>query len=319
MIRLILVPLDCSPFAEQALPLAQSIAKRADATLQLVHVHRPMALEYPEHRLISEDALTTELKTRQRDYLDKLASRLSAAGTKLADPLILQGDVAESIHQLVAKQKVDLVVGTSHGRGPAARMWLGSVADRLIRELHSPLILIRPSESAARVETEMVFKHVLVPLDGTNLAEGIIEPALLLDKFMDVEFTLMRVIKPIVPMHYPSPNTSSSTFLQGEFVQQLETAETESRRKALEYLDDVAERLRERLVRVHTEVVDDEHPAAAIIEAARRIPADLIAMQTHGRHGVARLLLGSVADKVLRSSTIPLLVQRPAIGLTHSI
>ncbi|HLW64707.1 MAG TPA: universal stress protein [Gemmataceae bacterium] len=311
MFRSILVPLDGSAFAEQALPWAQSIANKAGATLQLVHVHKPMEPEVPEHQFLSEDWWTTELKTRQRDYLDGITSRLGAAGVKLAEPLIHQGDVAESIHRIVVEKKIDLVVMTTHGRGPAVRMWLGSVADRLIRVLPIPLLLIRPGESTAGFDSERVIRHVLVPLDGTKLAEGIIQPALTFGECMDADYTLMRVINPVLTTHDPLPDVAAGTLLRGGFPQQPPALGTERRRKALEYLDEVAERLRERLERVRTEVVEDEHPAVAIVETAKRISADLIAMQTHGRHGVARALLGSVADKVLRSATIPLLVERP--------
>ena len=138
MYRLVLVPLDGSPFAEQAIPWAQSIAQRTGAMIQLVHVHRPMEDEYPEHHFLSEDTLATEFKTRQRDYLDRLTIRLRAAGAHLGDPLILEGDIARAIHQFVSDKKADLVVMTTHARGPVARMWLGSVADQLIRELASP-------------------------------------------------------------------------------------------------------------------------------------------------------------------------------------
>jgi nucleotide-binding universal stress UspA family protein len=192
-------------------------------------------------------------------------------------------------------------------------MWLGSVADQLIRELASPLFLIRPDESKTDPGTEMTLKHCLVPLDGTPLAEQIIEPALVLGELMGADFTLVRVIEPIVPPHYPPAGAATGTSPE-EILQQLQRIETQSRRKALEYLDAVAERLRNKLLRVRTEVVDDAHPAAGITEAAARIPADLIAMQTHGRHGLPRLLLGSVADKVLRSAAVPLLVQRPGTG-----
>jgi nucleotide-binding universal stress UspA family protein len=311
MYHLVLVPLDGSHFAEQALPWAQSIAKRAGALIQLVHVHRPMELEYPEHQFLSEDSLATEFKTRHRDYLDRLATRLRAAGANLSDPLVLHGDVAGAIHQFVADKNVDLVVMTTHARGPVARMWLGSVADQFIRELASPLFLIHPSDTKADLSDEMTLKHILVPLDGTQLAEQIIEPAVALGEFMGTEYTLVRVIKPIVPMHYPSSGAVIGDSAE-DIRQQVQRIETESRCKAVEYLHSVAERLRSRLLRVHTKVVDDAHQAEAIVEAATRIPADLIAMQTHGRNGLARMLLGSVADKVLRSATTPLFIQRPA-------
>jgi nucleotide-binding universal stress UspA family protein len=310
MYRTLLVPLDGSRFSEQALPLALSIAKRAGAELQLLYVHGTLEADYPEHRFLDEESWTTEWKTRHEAYLDGLAQRLRAAGAKSTAPLILQGDIAGTIRKHAIEKQVDLVVMTTHARGPVARMWLGSVADQLIRELPTPLLLVHPIGEKTDLTADVILKHLLLPLDGTPLAELIIEPALALGELMGTDYTLLRVIRPVAPIHYPPEGVIKDPLPEG-MIQQLQRVETASRRKAQEYLDEVAQRLRRHLLRVHTKIVDEAQPALAVIEAAQKLSADLIAMQTHGWRGLHRLLLGSVADKVLRAARAPLLVQRP--------
>jgi nucleotide-binding universal stress UspA family protein len=309
MFRSLLVPLDGSPFAEHALPLALSIARRAEAELQLVCVHRTPEADHPAHHFLNEESWVTEWKTRHEAYLGNIAQRLRAAGGKAVTPLVLQGEIAGSICKQVMEAGTSLVVMTTHARGPLGRMWLGSVADLLIRELSRPLLLVRPLEERVDLSLDVVLKHILIPLDGTPLAEQILEPAVTLGEAMGAEYTLLRVIRPVAAIHYPPEGAMEATLPEG-MRQQLERVETEARVKAEEYLHETAQRLRGRLLRVHTKVVDEAQPALAVIDTAQRMPANLVAMQTHGRRGLSRLVLGSVADKVLRGAAVPLLLQR---------
>ncbi|MBL8794151.1 MAG: universal stress protein [Planctomycetia bacterium] len=311
MIRTILVPLDGSHFAEQALPLALGVARRANAEIQLLFVHGPMDVVHPDHHFVAENSLVTEWKTEHRAYLDDTAQRLRAAGIKSVNVFLLEGDVAATIQQHIAAHPVDLVVMTTHARGPVARVWLGSVADRLIRELAVPLLLVRPTEGKANFTEEVRLRHFLLPLDGTPLAEQIIEPAIALGELMDTEYTLLRVIQPVPTTDYLAERMRTGG-TPGVLVAPSETTRAQLHTRAQAYLDQVAERFREKLLRVRTCVAEETQPAVAVLETADHLPADLIAMQTHGRRGLSRLLFGSVADKVLRGAKMPLLIQRPA-------
>jgi nucleotide-binding universal stress UspA family protein len=311
MLRSLLVPLDGSPFAEHALPLALSIARRTEAELQLVYVHSTPDADHPAHEFLNEESWVTELKTRHRAYLDNVAQRLRVAGGKAVTPLVLSGDVVGSIGKHVLDAGTSLVVMTTHARGLLGRMWLGSVADLLIRELPRPLLLVRPLEERVDLSLDVTLKHILIPLDGTPLAEQILEPAIALGEAMGAEYTLLRVSRPVATIHYP-PEGAREAKLPEEMRQQLERVETKARLTAEEYLYEMAQRLRGRLLRVHTKVVDEDQPALAVLEMAQKLPVSLIAMQTHGRRGLSRLVLGSVADKVLRGAAAPLLLQRPS-------
>ena len=158
-----------------------------------------------------------------------------------------------------------------------------------------PILLVRPQEEAPNLATQVTLRHILIPLDGSDLAEQILEPAIELGCLTQAEYTLLRVVEPFMPPpHEPT----------GPLFDQLA-------REAQTYVDSVAERLRGRSLRVQTRVVINRWAAAAIMAEARVHANDLIALETHGRGGLARLLLGSVADKVVRGALTPVLLHRP--------
>jgi nucleotide-binding universal stress UspA family protein len=205
---------------------------------------------------------------------------------------------------------VDLVVMTTHGRGALGRIWLGSVADQLIRDMPMPMLLVRPEDAAPNLGREAVLNHLLVPLDGSPFAEQILESAVALGSLMDADYTLTRVIKPPCPGGYDFHGSSFGLEAQ-MLLDQIDRAQEQLRKEAEDYLHGVAERLRERSLRVHTRVEVEEHPAAAILKSATAPAIDLVALETHGRRGLSRLFLGSVADKVIRAASLPVLVHRP--------
>jgi nucleotide-binding universal stress UspA family protein len=292
------------------LPLALSLAVRAGARLQLLLVQNTREAEE------EQPSPTSASKAREgfavpEAYLKGITRKLRADGAPGADPLVASGKVAETILNQVVDRKVDLVVMTTHARGTVGRLCLGSVADQLLRELPKPLLLVRPVPAHAQLSAKVTLRHLLVPLDGTVLAGQILAPAIALGELMDATYTLLRVVQPVAPVHYPPEGVVADPGPEG-LREQVDRVETEARRNAEEYLDEVAQRLRRHLLQMRTKIVDETRPAIAVIEDAQRLSADLIAMQTHGRGGLARLAVGSVADKVLRGSAMPLLVQRPA-------
>jgi nucleotide-binding universal stress UspA family protein len=146
---------------------------------------------------------------------------------------------------------------------------------------------------------------VLIPLDGTALAEQILPSATALGRLLEAEYTLLRVVAPAPAVGFEPAGVGI-----GGFVPPSEDSLT---LEARNYLERVASRLRGEGLTVTTAVALGQSPAAAILAEAQDRGIDLIAMETHARHGLARLLLGSVADKVIRSSPLPVLVHRPPI------
>jgi nucleotide-binding universal stress UspA family protein len=293
MFRTILVPLDGSAFGEHALPFACTIAQRASATLLLTQVHLPVM------PLTSEvAAYTVELDLEQRDnqrrHVQEIATRLANEYSIRVDSAVLDAPIAPALHDYAIEQAVDLIIMTTHGRGPLSRVWLGSTADRMVRTMPIPIVLIRPHDG----EPLPTLQHMLIPLDGSELGEQIIPAALMLGSLTEARYTLLQVIEP--------SSTHDKQPMLGDGVDQFQKV----RGVAQSYLDDVGKRLSDNKFQVNTAVVVG-HPAAAILEYAHANAVDLIAMETHGRGGLMRLMLGSVADKVARGATSAILLQRP--------
>jgi nucleotide-binding universal stress UspA family protein len=311
MYRSILVPLDGSTFGEHAVPWAATIARRAGAKMTLAHVHEPASVLYGEGAVMLSDELDTHARGQKQLYLDHVVGRLYGGAAMTAEARMLEGGVVEAIHEYVNKNHIDLVVMTTHGRGPMGRFWLGSAADKLVRRLNVPLLLVHPAATTPDLTEERAVHHILIPLDGSELAEGIITPATSLGESMQSDYTLLRVVRPVHPT-LPYTEGLSVAQMAGEILDRIETLQGEVLKEAQGYLTGVAEKLRARSIGVRTRVAVEEHPASAILQEAGTCGADLIAIETHGRGGLIRLVLGSVADKVLRGSTIPVLVHHPS-------
>lgn len=313
MFRTILVPLDGSAFAEHAIPLAVSLGKQTGATVRFLRVVPPLAdLLFLPPQL--NDPLDAELRqlhrTEAQTYLDSVVHRLKDAGPVVCDVMEEEEGVCESICADVVKKGVDLIVLSSHGRGDLARFWLGSIADKLVRTAPVPVLLARPPEQppAADLQHPVSLKHILIALGGNTSAERIVEPALAIGTLTGADYTLIRVVRPAFPHLIPhSPAGADPKLASGS--SGLGKIDAHNWQKAEDYLRVVADRLRERGATVHTRIHVAEQPATAILKEAALSGADLIALETHGR-GASRLLVGSVADKVVRGSSIPVLVCR---------
>jgi nucleotide-binding universal stress UspA family protein len=294
MYRSILVPLDGSPFGEHALPFALSLARRAGARLHLAHIHVARA------PLLAE-ANDAERRTAERMYLEGLVQRIGQHWDVPITTMLLDGPVAPTLHEYAMANEADLIVMTTHGRGALSRFWLGSIADTMIRQVSVPLLLIRPQEQP--LEHEPIVKHILIPLDGSALAEQMLTHATAFGQLVQAEYTLLQAIEP-VSMGYGTELYGVDVDTQA--MEQLRTG-------AQAYLDSVAGQLRADGLRVQTATVI-ERAATAILNYAHEHPVDLIAVETHGRSGLARWLVGGVADKVVRGATVPVLLQRPQAG-----
>jgi nucleotide-binding universal stress UspA family protein len=304
MYRNLLIPLDGSPFGEHALTFACGIAERTGAALHLAHVHMLNDPIYMDGMTIIDVDLHSLAQEHERAYLERVRDGLLAAKELSITCTNLDGDgsVADTLARYAVANRIDLVVMTTHGRGGLARAWLGSVADALVRASPAPLLLLRPGEHAPEIAQTPLFKRILIPLDGSALSEQILAPALELGGLAQAEYVLLRAAEPFILVGYAPLAQVSRLDVK---LTQEELAE------AQRYLACVAERLGAEGRPTRTRALLTEQPAVAIQDEARLQDADLIAMTTHGRSGLARLLLGSVADKVLRGSTLPLLVQRP--------
>lgn len=300
-IRTVMVALDGSPFAEQALPWAIAVARKCRARLRLAMVHQvptPPPLDKASVRLYTKVELA--LRKSQREYLHRAAARIKAEDSVQTATAMLEGVPGTALAKYSREMGVDLVVMTTHGRGGMQRAWLGSVADLLVRTLEIPLLLVRPKDGTAPAPR---LHQILVPLDGSRRAEAALPPAQTMAFVFDAGLTLLQTIYPV-----PVVTDPPTSFPTG-YDEQLTAIQ---RREAKDYLDSMVERLEEAGVPASSAAVVGGSAVEAIQAAGREPGTGMIAIATHGRSGVRRMVLGSVADKLVRAGDLPVLVTRPA-------
>lgn len=299
MTRTILVPLDGSPFGESALPLAVSLAQRHGAALALVHVHDAETIEHagaPANDL-RLDAEMNELMARE---LADTATRLRQDTQLPITATFLEGLVESTLLERIATTRPWLVVMSSHGRGGLRRMWLGSVADALVRHAEVPVLVVRTPDASpiTRVSTEPAFRNILLPLDGSSMAH-VPELAAELGEPGRTTFTLLRVIIPVPTFPAPGPAALMPVDSTGGAREHAE---------ALAQVGRIADILKQRGYLVVQETTVHSHPATAILAFSTEQPIDLIALSTHGHGGFKRAILGSVADQVMRGAEVAVLL-----------
>ncbi|HET8625138.1 MAG TPA: universal stress protein [Gemmatimonadales bacterium] len=292
----VLVPLDGSTLAEEALPIAEVVAREAGADLHLVSVQPPMLPAGAEFGLSHGEVPLSGNRDDVEAYLALVARRVARAHGGHAVTAVVCGDPAERLADYIKTNAISLVVMTTHGRGGFSRVWLGSVADRLIRRTGAPVLLLRHD---TRMNTAR-FQRIVIALDGSPAAERAVAPALTLGSFaIDPRYTLVRVVEP------PLPPTMTPVGLYPPDVAVPSPQEVSAAAK--EYLESVANRIRARGYSVDTRVLVGS-TAQQIVQLAERYRSQLITMGTRGAKGLDRLVLGSVADKVVRSARQPVLV-----------
>jgi len=307
MFKRIVVPLDGCGFGDHAIRYATAIAQSAGAAIELVHVHVPAHLDgdpftltpYRFQGVVRYEAdLEHGALDRDAERLDERARRLAKATGLPVSSRLLAGRVDAAVEQEAAQFHADLIVMATHARTGYARARLGSVGDAVVRLATMPVLLVRPLENGSEPELPPHFASIVVALDGSAFSEQILEPAVGFAGLFDARLTLF---------HTPPDRPG-----RRHYNDRLRFAEEASRAGAgAQYLRRIAARVEARVPRVDIDVVTHEEPSTAILYTANDRDADLIAMATHGRGGMSRLLFGSTTDLVLRQTHRPLLVARP--------
>jgi nucleotide-binding universal stress UspA family protein len=303
MYRSILVPLDGSPLGEWALPVAIHSARRAGAILELITIEVTIPTIGGAGLSTADTHTGAATGNPAETYLAEVAQRIAAVYPGPIKQMVTSGiGRPADIVLEYARHNADLIVMATHGYGPLKRFWLGSFADTVARRSQLPTLLIRPrSETRAEFKDEPHFKRVLVPLDGSEAALSIIDHAIAVAD-EGAELTLFHALSSVLafgPDYALMPLPSDGAVLAAR------------QEEAQKIIEQVADTLRARKINVRTEVVLEPFAAGAILDYAHTNQADLIALTTHGRGGAARLLLGSVADKVMRGADVPVLFFRP--------
>lgn len=272
MFERILVPLDGSATAEAVLPQVGRLLRRHDSEVILLRSANPMPVEAVP--TVFEAALATA-----REYLLGVQERLAADGIRVRSIARL-GAAAETILQVAEEEKATLVAMATHGHSGVARLVFGSVAERVLRKSPLPVLVIRPFGASHARET---IENILVPLDGSEASQRVVPRAMEVASLFGARVILLHVLGANGP----------------------------DRDTAARQLGEVAHRLRAAGISTLT-LVEEGDPAVVIGDAARRREVDLVAMTTHGRTGLPRLVVGSVTESVVRASHVPVVVVRSA-------
>lgn len=294
MYQTLLVPLDGSKFSERALPMAVILAKTMQARMVLLHVIGAPVFPGGDTAEVERQA-----GEEAQAYLAQLARSLLAEDLQV-ETVVTYGDAAESLLLEVNSHGVDLVVMCSHGRSGLGRWIFGSVAERVLAHSAVPVLLVRPTGKVVSLGPESAQPSLLVPLDGSPLAEAALPHATTLARAFGSSILLLRSVEPSRLAYHYSLRDLAHESLERE------------KHEAQSYLDSVAERLGTAGISAQTLVLVG-WPSDVISYRRTALEPRLVVMATHGRSGVARLILGSVALEVIRRSPLPILLVRPKV------
>lgn len=287
MTRQILIPLDGSVTAEAVLPYATSLAHATSASLLLLRIVTPGEIS---QSLFWKTTIPAELRrewteevlTRANVYLLSVADRLRSMGLQVVFDVQPADDAAAAIVARAEHEPgIGLIAMTTHGYGGALRWAFGSVAGKVLHAAPTPLLVVRSDGGARAPVTEVTYRTLCVPLDGSPLAEQALAEAQLIASSTGAALVLISVVPRI-----------GNGFDEARI-----------------YLEQIAEQLRVHQLQVRIRTAEGS-PAGQIIAVAEEENADLIVMATHGRTGLQHLWLGSVASKVVHSAPLPVLLVR---------
>jgi nucleotide-binding universal stress UspA family protein len=299
-----MIPLDGSQTAEKVLPYARVLAKALMLPIELLQVIDIVEIA---KRITPEKAhfLNTVIENALRkgeEYLRGVAATVPGTDVKC---IVEKGWPEDVIIERAAMDKGTLISMATHGRSGINRWLLGSIAEKVLRGATNPVFLARATEDA-KAEGEAALNAVIVPLDGSELAEQALPAALELAKRMKLEVILFRA--------YTIPYSALAADPEGAYVIADEQLIAALRDEAVAYLEKKTDEMKKMGLEKVRCIAESGLAADAIISLARQTPDNFIAMSTHGRSGVKRWVLGSVTETVVRHSGDPVLVIRAPLA-----
>ena len=292
MFHTLLVPIDGSPFSERALTLAVPIAQQHGASLVLTMAHPlPTTTDGVAGMTIRNPEAERDVRQHLRQHLERVARRIATKYRVTTSTQFREGPTVDEIEQAAADASADLIVLTTHGRGGLSRMWLGGVTDALLRRATRPVLVTRTARKwTLTTANEPVFPRIIVALDGSPNSERALADTLRLVGDNPGHLVLVRAEDAAV--------ASLTNTWVAETIRALQA----------DYLEPIAATYRTRALQITTRAVVQSDAARAILDVSKEENAFMIAVATHGRTGFRRALLGSVADKVIRGASVPVLV-----------
>ena len=295
----LLVPLDGSKTAEAVLPVARHLAaslKISTELLAVIDLAEMAAHLSADKARIFDELIANEEKNSAR-YLRRIADTFRGVDVKQA----VERGRADEVIALRGTGEGVLTAIATHGRSGLGRVLLGSVVEKVLRATRNPMLVVRADEKPGAKVTEML-KNIIVPLDGSELAESILPEVAELAKALNLELTLFRAYH--ISYENYGAEDNYAVFNSDEWI-------AAARAEAVGYLDKIAARVRSLGVAKVTCLTKEGLPADEIISVGRKTQEAMIAMGSHGRSGLKRAVLGSVSEAVVRHATVPVLVLRP--------
>ncbi len=294
--RTFLVPLDGSELAARALPYAKRLAQSTGSRVVLVTA-------------ITEPEGAVRQLNRQDVQLTEASSELRKGGVKV-DAVTRPGNAREVIIALAKEIGADLIVMSTHGRSGVGRVVLGSVAEHVLRMAGLPVLLVTPHSPSNW--SPNLHGPVVVSLDGSGMAESAVVPAQRLAQTLGAGLSLIRIVEPVevispdalgpTGMLNSTPYGGLQIDLSSDLTSQVDAAE--------DYLQQFASTLGAETPLETKAIIGD--PASTICQVAVEQGAAAIALSTHVRSGLDRLVLGSVAISAVRHAAMPVLAVHPA-------
>ena len=299
MFSRILIPLDGSKTAEKVLPYARFLAGSLNLPVELLAVVDivEMATHMSADRARYLDTMIEDSVRNSEQYLRGVAGTFPGANTKCT---VEKGKAEQVIIETAAADKGTLITMATHGRSGINRWLLGSIAEKVLRGATNPLLLVRATDEA-KADRVATLKSIVVPLDGSELAESVFPTVVELAKTLKLEVVLFRA--------YSIPYSAYSS-AEGYYAVDYEELLKAMREEAVDYLEKKTEAVKKLGIDKVSCVAKEGFAADEIISLSRKPPDNLIAMCTHGRSGVKRWVLGSVTETVVRHSADPVLVIR---------
>ncbi len=297
MYKTIMAPHDGSSHSTIALTRAMRLAKHFNAELRIVRVSEPVIVIDTVPGMATAQIDQQHQAALQLRELERFARKARGAGISSVVTALLEGIPGEVLAHYARQFEIDLIVMASHSRGEISRIALGSVTDYLARNTEIPVLIVKQAPNLVSRD-EAIISRILVPLDGSALAEQVLGQV---SALTTSPFTTVNLLQVLAPGDLSQQKIAERAlpWWENEFAD------------ADDYLEHMAGLLRDSGIAVVTDVVLSGHVATAILKHAVTARADLIALTTSGTGGWKRLVFGSVADEVARKSPTSVLVYHP--------
>jgi nucleotide-binding universal stress UspA family protein len=293
MFEKILLPLDGSELAEQAIPYVRDLAGQLGAEVYLIHACPPEHKEYLRMHQLYLNNIAENLRQRIKENWQPSGDPKIQAEVILDDPI-------KVIFDYVKQNSINIVALTSHGNSGLRAWAMGSMADKVVRGVGVPTLLIRIKEGRIIPEKKGLIQKILLPLDTSDASKIAVPYATHLAKKLKASITLFSMVQTIYNHYINSTGYSIGT--------NLDSVDAGTKKFTDDYLQGIEDEIRKAGVEVsHTSLVSVD-AAYEILEMEKKMQPDLVVMATRGRSNIARWALGSVAEKILREGDRPILM-----------